>query len=164
MRAGVSSRGAPGPLFIRRKHAEFNLTRRRIRCYDDTVSGVGGGGWRWVYYKTASGRVPVKEFVDEQAVEVREKIFSDLARLVRFNVRLGHPYVEKVEGRGFRELRTKVRGDIYRTFYFAHTGKKFVLLHAYQKKSQKAPRKELGVVEERMSDYLRRSGKVQRRR
>lgn len=128
------------------------------------MNGVGYGGWRWVYYKTASGRAPVREFIDEQAVEVREKIFSDLARLVRFNVRLGPPYLEKVEGRDFWELRTKVRGDIYRTFYFAHTGKKFVLLHAYQKKSQRAPRKELDVAEERMRDYLQRSGKVQRRR
>ncbi len=128
------------------------------------MNGVRRGDWQWVYYKTDSGRVPVREFIDEQAVEVREKIFSDLLRLVRFNVRLGPPYVEKVKGRDFWELRTKVRGDLYRTFYFAHTGKKFVLLHAYQKKSQKAPRKELDVAEERMGDYLQRSEKVQRRR
>lgn len=124
------------------------------------MNGVRRGDWQWVYYKTGSGRVPVREFIDEQDVKVREKIFSDLSRLVRFNVRLGPPYVEKVKERDFWELRTKVRGDIYRTFYFAHTGKKFVLLHAYQKKSQKAPRKELEVAEERMGDYLQRSEKV----
>jgi len=112
----------------------------------------------------ASGRVPVREFIDEQAVEVQEKIFSDLVRLVQFNVKLGSPYVEKVEGRDFWELRTRVRGNIYRTFYFAHTGKKFILLHAYQKKSQKAPKKELDVAEERMSDYLQRSEKTKKRR
>lgn len=111
----------------------------------------------------ASGRVPVREFIEEQAVDVREKIFSDLERLVRFNIRLSPPYVEKVEGRNFWELRTKVSGNIYRTFYFAHTGKKFVLLHTYQKKSQKAPKKELDVAQERMSDYLQRSDKAKRR-
>ena len=111
-----------------------------------------------------SGRVPVREFIDEQAVHVREKMFSDLARLVRFNVKHGPPYVRKVEGRDFWELRTKVGGDIYRTFYFAQTGKKFVLLHAYQKKSQKAPKKELDVAEERMSDYMRRSHESAERR
>ncbi len=112
----------------------------------------------------ASGRVPVKDFIEEQAVEVQEKIFSDLVRLVQFNVQLGSPYVEKVEGRDFWVLRTKVRGNIYRTCYFAHTGKKFVLLHAYQKKSQKAPKKELDIAEERMSDYLQRSEKKATRR
>jgi phage-related protein len=128
------------------------------------VNNVRRGGWRWIYYKMASGRVPVKEFIDEQAVEVQEKIFSDLVRLVQFNVQLGPPYVEKVEGRDFWELRTKVRSNIYRTFYFAYTGKKFVLLHAYQKKSQKAPKKELDTAEERMSDYLQRSEKTKQRR
>jgi phage-related protein len=131
----------------------------------DTMNGVKRGSWRWVYYKAPSGRVPVREFIDEQTAIVQEKMFSDLARLVRFNIQLGPPYVEKVEGRDFWELRTRVRGDIYRTFYFAHTGRRFVLLHAYQKKSQKAPTKELDVAQERMTDYLRRSrAKAQRRR
>lgn len=122
------------------------------------------GTWKWVYYKASSGRVPVREFIDEQVGEVREKIFFDLKRLVRFNVKLGWPYAEKVEGRDFWELRTKVSGDIYRTFYFAQTGRKFVLLHAIQKKSQKTPKKELDVAEERMKDYLTRvSGRKKQR-
>jgi phage-related protein len=83
--------------------------------------------------------------------------FFDLERLVRFNIKLGPPYVEQIEGRDFWELRTKLGGDIYRTFYFAHTGKKFVLLHAYHKKSQKAPKRELDTAEERMKDYLERT-------
>jgi phage-related protein len=128
------------------------------------MNGVRPGGWRWVYYKTDSGQVPVREFIDEQTAKVREKIFSDLQRLVQFNIKLGPPYAKKVEGRDFWELRTKLGSDIYRTFYFAHTDKKFVLLHAFQKKSQKAPRKELDVAEERMSDYQRRSEKTKRRR
>ena len=100
--------------------------------------------------------MPAREFIDEQVEEVREKIFFDLKRLVRFNIKLGSPYAEKVEGRDFWELRTKVKGDIYRTFYVARTGRKFVLLHAIQKKSQKTPKKELDVAEERMKDYLQR--------
>jgi phage-related protein len=128
------------------------------------VSGVGRTKWRWVYYKTASGRVPVREFIDAQDVQVREKVFADLERLLRFNVRLGPPYVEKVAGRDFWELRTKVRGDIFRTFYFAHTGKTFVLLHAFQKKGQKTPKKELDVAQERMKDYLHRSWAKAKRR
>ena len=123
------------------------------------MKGVKGekGSWRRVYYKAPSGQVPVREFIEEQTADVREKIFSDLERLVRFNVRLGAPYVRKVAGRDFWELRTKSGGDIYRTFYFAHTGQKFVLLHAFQKKSQKAPKKELDTAEERMRDYQERT-------
>lgn len=97
--------------------------------------------------------MPVKEFIEAQSAEVREKIFADLNRLKRFGVRLGAPYVRKLEGRDFWELRTKLGGDIYRTFYFAHTGRKFVLLHAFQK----TPRKELDTAEARMKDYLERA-------
>jgi phage-related protein len=104
------------------------------------MNGVGQEDWRWVYYRTTSGREPVREFIDAQSARVREKIFFDLERLVRFNVKLGSPYVEKIEGRDFWELRTKLGSDIYRTFYFAYTGRKFVLLHSYHKKSRKAPK------------------------
>lgn len=121
-----------------------------------------GVEWRWVYYKAASGRVPVREFIEAQTAEVQERIFRDLERLVEVNVRLGLPYVRKLAGREFWELRTGVSGNIYRTFYFAHTGRKFVLLHAFQKKSQKTPKKELDVAEERMKDYQERAGRSKR--
>ena len=88
---------------------------------------------------------------------VGREVFFDLERLVRFNIKLGSPHVEKIEGRDFWELRAKLGGDIYRTLYFAHTGKKFVLLHAYHKKSKKAPKRELDTTEERMKDYLERT-------
>lgn len=116
--------------------------------------------WRYVYYKGASGRVPVKEFIEAQDVKVREKLFADLERLVRENVRLGAPFARKLAGREFWELRTKAPGgDIYRTFYFAFLGRKFVLLHAFQKKSRKTPKVDLELADERMSDYLERSKK-----
>ena len=117
-----------------------------------------------MFYKSASGRVPVKEFVEGQEVKIRTKIFADLDRLVRENVRLGPPFVRKLAGRDFWELRTKAPGgDIYRTFYFAFTGRKFVLLHARQKQSQKAPKEDLELAQERMRDYLKRSKKRRRR-
>jgi phage-related protein len=127
--------------------------------YNDTVHGVR---WRWVYYKAASGRVPVREYIEAQTEEVQERMFRDMERLVEVNVRLGPPYVRKLAGRDFWELRTVVSGDIYRTFYFAYTGRKFVLLHAYQKKSQKVPKRELDVAEERMKDYQERAGRSEK--
>jgi phage-related protein len=121
--------------------------------------------WRYVYYRSVSGRVPVKEFIEAQDVKVREKIFADLERLVRENVRLGPPFASKLAGRDFWELRTKAPGgDIYRTFYFTFTGRKFVLLHAFQKKSQKTPKADLELAEERMKDYVERSEKRRSKR
>ncbi len=123
------------------------------------VSEGDRGKWRYVFYKAASGDVPVREFIAEQDTDTRERFRADLSRLARFNVELGAPFLRKMEGRDFWELRTRGGGDAYRTFYFAHTGKKFVLLHAFQKKSQKTPKKELETAEARMKDYLERIGR-----
>lgn len=120
--------------------------------------------WRAVYYKNAFGRVPVREFIEQQDAKTQERIRADLGRLRRFGLALSLPYVRKLEGREFWELRTRVGGDAYRTFYFAYSGKKFVLLHAFQKKSQKTPQKELDTAEARMKDYIERDKESRRRK
>lgn len=120
--------------------------------------------WRAVYYKNASGKVPVREFIEEQDAKTQERIMADLGRLRKFGSALGFPYVRKLAGREFFELRTRVGGDAYRTFYFAYSGRKFVLLHAFQKKSQKTPEKELDTAEVRMKDYIERNKKSRRRK
>lgn len=120
--------------------------------------------WRTVYYKNASGRVPVRDFIEQQDAKTQERIRADLGRLRRFGSALGFPYVRKLEGQEFWELRTRVGGDAYRTFYFAYSGRKFVLLHAFQKKSQKTPEKELDTAEARMKDYIERDKKSRRRK
>lgn len=130
------------------------------------TGGSEGSRWRTVYYKSASGGVPVREFVEEQDARTQERIRADLARLRRFGVTLGAPYVRKLAGRDFWELRTRVGSDAYRTFYFAPAslGRKFVLLHAFRKKSQRTPRQELETAEARMKDYLERDERSRKRR
>ena len=123
-----------------------------------------GESWRTVYYKNASGRVPVREFIEEQDAKTQERIRADLGRLRRFGSALGFPYVRKLEGREVWELRTRVGGDAYRTFYFAYSGRRFVLLHAFQKKSQKTPQKALDTAEARMKDYIERDKESRRRK
>ena len=55
------------------------------------------------------------------------------------------------------ELRIQSGRNIYRIFYFAHTGRRFVLLHTFQKKTRKTPRKELAIAERRLNDVLARA-------
>ncbi len=116
-------------------------------------------GWRYVFYKSASGNVPVREFIEEQSAEVREAIYDDFRRLIKLNIGLVAPFARKLEGRDFWELRTRASGDIYRAFYFASSGRKSILLHAFQKKSRKTPFGELDTAEARMKDYLERNRK-----
>jgi len=44
----------------------------------------------------------------------------------------------------------------HRTLYFAATGRRFVLLHAFTKKTQKTPPGEIDIAERRLADFEER--------
>ncbi|MBL7065171.1 MAG: type II toxin-antitoxin system RelE/ParE family toxin [Anaerolineae bacterium] len=68
---------------------------------------------------------------------------------------LGMPHVRNIEGhRKLWELRVQVAKSAYRVFYFAHTGRRFVMLHAFLKKTRKTPRQEIAIAERRMEKML----------
>ena len=72
--------------------------------------------------------------------------------LEKFGLELKEPYVKHLENKLY-EVRVKDQQGIYRIIYFAHTGKKFVLLHGFVKKTQKTPKKELELAKLRMKEY-----------
>lgn len=70
---------------------------------------------------------------------------------------LGSPHVKQIKGREkLWELRVQVASDIFRYFYFASAGCKFVILHGIAKKTQKIRSRDLDIAEKRMKDYLGR--------
>ncbi|MBN1366930.1 MAG: type II toxin-antitoxin system RelE/ParE family toxin [Dehalococcoidales bacterium] len=72
--------------------------------------------------------------------------------LYRFEFSLGLPYVENIEGKVWA-LRIKHSSDYYRIFYFAASGKKFILLHAIKKKTDRLLKRDLEIAKERMDTY-----------
>jgi len=48
------------------------------------------------------------------------------------------------------------RGGSGRLFYFAHTGRRCIILHGYVKKGQKAPAEEIATALRRWQDFLSR--------
>ena len=50
------------------------------------------------------------------------------------------------------EVRAKDHKGIYRVIYVAHTGRRFILLHGFIKKTQKTPRRELEIAKERLKE------------
>jgi phage-related protein len=52
-------------------------------------------------------------------------------------------------GQGVRELRTNVGGGAYRVVYAVKIAGKVHVLHAFQKKTQKTPQKELDLAKQR---------------
>lgn len=110
--------------------------------------------WSLAYYRAQTGRSPVKDYIAGLDERQRARVTFDLDRLKAFGLNLGAPYVRNLGGKIW-ELRTT--GSIqHRILYFAASGRRLVLLHAFAKKTQKTPASELEIAIRRMNDYLER--------
>ncbi len=69
--------------------------------------------------------------------------------LSEFGIDLPFPYSSQVEGR-LRELRARYGKNQYRVLYYCDANRIFVLLHAFEKRSQKLPQREIRIAMERM--------------
>jgi phage-related protein len=113
--------------------------------------------WHVVFYMDNEGNEPVKDFILGQSDAAIAEIIHVLKLLREFNITLGMPYVDKIGPSGIRELRIKHSSDIYRIYFFAHTVRKFVLLHAVKKKRDRISQNDVRLAIDRMNDYKARS-------
>ncbi|MEX0805189.1 MAG: type II toxin-antitoxin system RelE/ParE family toxin [Candidatus Binatia bacterium] len=118
--------------------------------------------WEIQYYQTASGSVPVADFIDHLAPQAQAKFIRSLELLEQYGLLLREPWVKSIQGISkLMELRFTSFGEIYRIFFFPASGRKLILLHGFKKKSQDTPKRELQTAEARMKDYVHRHrGKV----
>jgi len=65
---------------------------------------------------------------------------------------LDSQYIKKIINTNLWELRPKNN----RIFFFYHKNNSFILLHAFEKKTQKTPTKEIDTALRYMYDYLNR--------
>ena len=84
-------------------------------------------------------------------------VLADCARLVELlmqhgpSLRLPH---SRAFGDGLFELRPRGRSGIGRAFYCFLMGKRVVVLHAFVKKSQQTPDKELNMARKRLKEVM----------
>src|SRR4030043_644530 len=112
--------------------------------------------WHVVFYLDSGGHEPVKDFILGQSNGAIAEIIHVLKLLREFNIALGMPYVDKIGPSGIRELRIKHGSDIYRIYFFAHTGRKFVLLHGIKKKRNRISQNDMCLAIDRMNTYKAR--------
>ncbi len=105
-----------------------------------------------VFYRSANGAEPVREWLLAQTKTDRRSIGTDI-KTAQFGWPLGMPLIRKLEA-GLWEVRSRTRDGIARVF-FTVTDQHMVLLHAFTKKSQKTPAKELTVARQRRNEVLK---------
>jgi phage-related protein len=72
-------------------------------------------------------------------------------RMIAFGPDLGMPHTRAM-GDGLFELRMKSKEGIGRAFFCYRQNRRIVMLHAFIKKSEKTPPKELKIARERMRE------------
>lgn len=115
-----------------------------------------------IFYKDKNNHSDIVEMLDDLQEQAntnkdarinREKILSYMAALAEYGTRIGKPIVKHIDG-NIWELRPLSN----RIFFFYWKDNKFVLLHHYIKKSQKAPTKEINKARLNLKDFLERHG------
>jgi phage-related protein len=93
------------------------------------------------------------EFLNALPAQERVKVRNALRLLREFGVLLQMPHARPVTG---HVKLWEVRAGAIRLFYFAQVGRRFVILHGFRKKSNRALRQEIAVAERRMAEVVER--------
>ena len=113
--------------------------------------------WEIEFYKDRTGKEPLKEFLNYLPAGTRAKVMKLFSLLAEEGVLLKEPYTRQIRGK-IRELRVKDNLGHVRILYFTFTGKRFILLHGFLKKTDKTPEREIELAEKRMNDFMERYG------
>ena len=103
-----------------------------------------------VFYRTASGNEPVREWLQSLTKPERFRIGVNLWK-VQSEWPIGMPHVRPL-GDGLHEVRSSLTHGIARVLFVVDGGD-IVLLHGFIKKTQKTPPDALALAEKRRRDY-----------
>lgn len=112
------------------------------------------------FYKDRNGRQPVKEHLDElkkkndKSSRIRLNKANDyIQALAEYGTAIGEPYMKKIDDKyNIWELRPS--SD--RIFFVAWVNDSYMLLHVFQKKTQKTPEREKAQARREVKDLLER--------
>ena len=102
-----------------------------------------------VFFKTASCREPVRDWLLDLVPDARRAIGYDI-KTAQYGWPLGMPLIRKLE-RDLWEVRSDLPAGIARVMFTVQDGH-MVLLHGFVKKSQKTPAADLKVARQRLAE------------
>jgi phage-related protein len=106
------------------------------------------------FYRLETGKCPVEEFFDSLSNKQFEKISFVLDIIEQIDI-VPSKYFKKLKGTDdIWEIRVQQGNNIYRVLGFFDGNDLIVLNHAFTKKSQKIPQKEIATAEKRKRNYF----------
>ena len=96
----------------------------------------------------------VDDEIDRLAVGLRARLLRPLVTVERVGLdQMREPHVKHLEGKLW-ELRVSAQEGIARGLYVTASGRRVVVLHVFEKKSQKTPRRAIELALERMKGIM----------
>ena len=109
-----------------------------------------------IFYRTESDKCPVEEFLDSLPGKQAKKV-TWVLRLIQVLDVIPKQYFKKLTNTDdIWEVRIQFGNNIFRILGFFDESKLIILNHAFAKKSQKTPKNDIKIAEQRKTDYLRR--------
>jgi len=109
-----------------------------------------------LFYRTETGKCYVKDFLDSLSSKEAQKVVW-LLKLIEELENIPGRYFKKLTGTDdIWEVRVDGRDKTYRILGFFDGNKIVVLNHAFNKKTQKIPKRDIEIAESRKRDYMRR--------
>ncbi len=103
------------------------------------------------FYQTSSGNEPVRGWLKELPQEDRKTIGFDI-KTVQFGYPIGMPLTRALHGTGgLEEVRCNISNGIARIIFYVEDDT-MILLHAFIKKTQETPKKELDIAIKRFKE------------
>jgi phage-related protein len=139
----TSARSSPG--FTTARRSLYSRRHALLRVHNGVV--IVATDVR--YYQTTGGVRPVEAYLDALAVAERARIAAMLE-----DIALSDSIGAAVVARHIEGKLWEIKLSRHRIFYVVLTGPVMVLLHAYKKQGQRAPKRELAVARARMKEIL----------
>jgi len=112
------------------------------------------------FYRSVSGSSPIEEFIDSLSGKEAQKV-AWVLQLIEELDNIPIQYFKKlVNTDDIWEVRIQSGSNIFRLLGFLDNKHLVVLNHGFQKKTQKTPRKEIKIAENRKNDYLNRKYQI----
>lgn len=95
------------------------------------------------FYLTSSGKNIVKDYLDDQDIRNKKNCLSTIEYLKKYGFELSSKFVKKIKGeKRLWELRVSGKKE-HRFFFTQISNHNFVIVHAFLKKTNKTPKKEI---------------------
>jgi phage-related protein len=108
-----------------------------------------------LFYRTAAGREPVREWLKALLIADRRILGTDIAT-VEFGWPVGMPVCRPITGRpGLFEVRSTLTSNRIARVLFCIHGKRMVLLHGFIKKTEQTPDTDLDLAMKRKKEIQR---------